>query len=182
MCPLSQLDPWRDETFVRCSSGWYWGRQPRITAWNTPLPCKSCAHRARRLFTRLGLGLAPVGPNQRSSWIFETPDVAVLIPSATASRLTTRSTVLMFVARFLFGRSRTRQAPTRTEVWRLRKPRREDIPAVIKTYHQPDTCIRAFEADGCLEIRRAPWLRVIGPIDERVVIDERGEHPMVAEV
>ncbi|GIW50967.1 MAG: hypothetical protein KatS3mg081_0322 [Gemmatimonadales bacterium] len=43
------------------------------------MACGGCARRARALLTKLGFAHFRLGPNRRAGFVFETPDVAVVI-------------------------------------------------------------------------------------------------------
>lgn len=139
--------------------------------------CSGCARRARRLFKWLDLDYKRVGPNHRAQWMFETPDVALLVPTLTVAHKTSRATILVLVARLLFGSSKAREAPTPTEVWRLPSMHPDDLARfhrdeVIKRFRRSGTTIQTWNSDYVMEIRRAPWLRLVGAIDEKLMETE----------
>jgi hypothetical protein len=132
------------------------------------MACVGCARRAKTLFRKLGLDYRILGPNHRHQWIFETDDVAVLVPAMTAKTKTTRAAILVMLARFLFGRCRASEAPTPTEVWRFK----EMSPSDLKQFFCKGTTIVMRQRGSFVEVRRGPWLRLVGPIEETLIADE----------
>ena len=138
------------------------------------MACQGCAHRASKLLKRLGFAAQRTGSNLRACWVFETPAIAVLVPYGTVRRHTTRASILAVVARILFGPSRAHESPTPTEVWHL-----ADAPADLKgTYWVPGMMVQGLLLESRFEVRRAEWLRIVGPVDETVRVAETSLEPI----
>ncbi len=133
------------------------------------MACRGCANRTRRLLTWLGLARHQVGPNEVDAYVYETADVAVVLPVSSVQVLTTRTTLLTLAARLLFGPSRATEPPTPTQVRQM--PAGERLQEVARRYWQPGVAVQVKQEAGALEIRRAQWLRLVGPITPT---DERG--------
>lgn len=90
-----------------------------------------------------------------------------MIPNMTVSLASTRATLLLAFARVLFGPSRATEDPPATDVWRL-----AELPqGGTRSFQRDGTTLRAIGHEGFVEVRRSAWLRLIGPIEERVVMD-----------
>lgn len=112
----------------------------------------------------MGWARLGAGPNHRDCWVYETPDAAILVPYGTVSRHSTRSTILGIVARILFGRSRAQESATPTKVWRL-----DEAPTDLKaSYWKQGTMVQALKLESEFEVRRAAWLRIVGPVQEEL--------------
>lgn len=103
-----------------------------------------------------------VGPNSLGCLVFENPWVGVVVPAISVKHRTTKVTLLAFVVRILFGRSRASDPPTSTEVWHLA----QSPENLYGEYAKDDQTVRMVHGPAGVEIRRAPWLRIVGPIVE----------------
>lgn len=132
------------------------------------MACKGCARRAKKVMQMLGLHPLTVGPNEQVAWTFETEGLAILIPGITLKRHTTRATILAVLTRLLFGASRAGEPPTPTEIWHLR-----EMPSDFRaTYWRPGMTAKMVNRGSFFEVRRGPWLRLVGPVKEKVMEEE----------
>ena len=131
------------------------------------MPCQGCSQRAIKLLNRMGWARMTVGPNQRMCFVFENGRAAIVFPYSTVRWNTTKATVLSLVARLLFGKSRASEPPTETEVLDL-----SDVPEdLVRRYSRRDVDLRIVRTVSGYQLRRAPWLRVIGPVAEKPLAD-----------
>lgn len=72
------------------------------------------------------------------------------------------------LTRLFFGASRAHEPPTPTEVWRIK----ERPPDMRSVYWRPNTMVQARTTASFIEIRRGPWLRLVGPVEDRLLADE----------
>lgn len=139
------------------------------------MACKGCARRANKLMARLGFHRGPVGPNRRVVWVFETENFALLIPGNTLRWQTTRATILAVLTRLFFGASRAHEPPTPTEILHLR-----EMPSDFKaTYWRSGMTVQAVKMSSFFEIRRGPWLRLVGPVSENLLVEEKPAEPVL---
>lgn len=127
------------------------------------MACSGFTRRARRLLPALGLKPTVVGPNQRHSYVFENAWAALVLPLPTVKRYTTRATLLAVLVRVLFGRSRVDEPATVTEVWNLPEAPKD----LVRAFNQPGVDLRMIRTESGVQIRRAPWMRIIGPVIEK---------------
>jgi len=134
------------------------------------MACRGCAKRNQKLVQFLGFEPMRVGPNHCMTHVYETPTLAVVLnPYLAVQRATTRTAILALIVRVLFGRSRSGEPPTPTEVWHLRLAGDQQGHAILYRYYArdgTDAQLRYLSNHQEAEVRRARWLRLVGPIKE----------------
>ena len=120
-----------------------------------------CSRRCEKLLWWLGWRSYYVGPPATGSYVFETPEVTVLLPTNSVAHFHARAAVLGLLVRALFGRNRVEGEPV--PVWQMQGtlPRAEQLRYVAA---HPIVWLEAQKRpDGSATTWGAPWFPVVRP-------------------
>jgi hypothetical protein len=106
-----------------------------------------------------------IGPNGVWCYVYENQNVALVIPEASVKFSTTKVTLAVLLVRLLFGKNRASEPATPTEVWVVSRSATNSHHDLAHQAWRPGVEVQVRVHPEVFEVRRAPWLRLLGPIE-----------------